>query len=183
MDFYLLFKSLHIIGFVSWFAGLFYLPRLFINHVEVAVRPEAEKIILQKQFELMARRLYSIIMTPAMVFTWAMGTAMIVHNLMLDPSWLKYQGWLHLKLTLLIFLTGYHHHLKSLMKKLEKGTNTWSADRLRVWNEVATIFLVMIVLIAVYKDFLNFLYMFLGMLALGVALWMGIKFYKKVRKQ
>ncbi len=176
---YLAFKTLHIIGFVSWFAGLFYLVRLFIYHAEARELPEPERGVLHRQFSLMESRLYGIISTPAMIITWSGGTAMIVYRELAEGPWLGTQGWLHVKLLLVVLLTGYHHWCKGLMKRFQAGETPWSSERLRAWNEVATLFLAAIAMLAVYQVRANYAVVagVVGCLAL-LAYW-GILAYRK----
>lgn len=144
---YLWFKAFHLVGVVVWFAGLFYMVRLFVYHVEANEQPEPDRTILQKQYQLMERRLYSIITTPGMVVTVVMAIAMLITA----PDLLK-ETWLHAKLTLVALLIGYHHYCARLMKQMAAGKFTWSSQQLRWLNEVPTIFLVVIVLLAVFKN-------------------------------
>lgn len=144
---YLWFKAFHIVGIVVWFAGLFYMVRLFVYHVEANERPEPDRTILQKQYQIMEKRLYSIITTPGMVLTVLMAIAMLI----VAPDLLK-ETWLHVKLTLVALLIGYHHYCARLMKQMAAGKFTWGSQQLRWLNEVPTIFLVVIVLLAIFKN-------------------------------
>jgi putative membrane protein len=183
MNWFLLAKAMHIIGFVSWFAGLLYLVRLFIYHQEAnESKPPAEAAILKKQYALMERRLYTIITNPAMILTWIGGLTMLTLGYFRadTPDYLL-NGWLHLKLFLVILLTGYNHYCKALMGKLANDTNTISSEKMRGLNEIPTIFLAAIVLLAVFKSLLHFGIAFAGLFAFGFALFMGIRFYKKQR--
>ncbi len=144
---YYWFKAFHIVGFVVWFAGLFYLVRLFIYHVEANAEPEPAKSILKNQYQLMEKRLYGIITTPGMLVTIAMAIGLVTT----EPDVLK-QGWLHIKLGFVVLLLGYHHYCKRLMKQLEKNECTWSGQQLRAFNEAPTILLVAIVMLAIFKD-------------------------------
>jgi protoporphyrinogen IX oxidase len=141
------FKAFHIIGVVVWFAGLFYLVRLFIYHVEAEQEPEPAKTILQKQYQIMEKRLYNIITTPGMLVTVACAVGLLVTQ----PDWL-HQTWLHVKLGFVVLLLGYHHYCKRLMKQLEAGTCKWTSKQMRALNEAPTLLLVAIVLLAVFKD-------------------------------
>jgi protoporphyrinogen IX oxidase len=141
------FKAFHIIGVVVWFAGLFYLVRLFIYHVEAEQEPEPAKSILQKQYELMETRLLNIITTPGMLVTVACAIGLLVT----EPELLK-QGWLHAKLGFVALLLGYHHYCMRLRKQLAAGTCRWSSQQLRGLNEAPTVMLVVIVLLAVFKN-------------------------------
>ena len=142
MNSYLLFKSLHLIAVISWMAGLLYLPRIFVYHVENSEKKEATEI-----FEIMERRLYFYIMRPAMIATWLFGVILIYIN-GLDVF---AQSWMHIKLTLVIFLTIYHEYLGVCLKLLKLKTNTRSARFFRIINEVPTIILIFIILIVIFK--------------------------------
>lgn len=174
------FKSLHIIGFVSWFAALFYLPRLFIYHTEAFDRPEAERDLLTRQFALMENRLYSIIMTPAMVLTFIGGLSMLHLR---GVTWLQYNPWMHWKLGLITGLVVYHFYSKTIIQRLGKGERVMTSTQFRLYNEVTTLFLVAIVLLAVYKNSLQFVYAFAGLVGLGLLLSLGVRFYKKIRER
>ncbi|MBF2064524.1 MAG: protoporphyrinogen oxidase HemJ [Calothrix sp. C42_A2020_038] len=141
------FKAFHIIGVVVWFAGLFYLVRLFIYHIEAEQEPEPASSILKKQYILMEKRLYNIITTPGMLVTVACAVGLLVFQ----PDWL-HQTWLHVKLGFVVLLLGYHHYCKRLMKQLEVGTCKWTSKQMRALNEAPTLLLVAIVLLAVFKN-------------------------------
>ena len=144
---YYWFKAFHLIGIVVWFAGLFYLVRLFVYHAEAEQEPEPARSILKKQYGIMEQRLYSIITTPGMILTVAMAIGLIST----EPEILK-SSWLHIKLAFVVLLIGYHHFCKSIMKKLEKGECNWTGQQFRALNEAPTILLVLIVLLAVFKN-------------------------------
>ncbi|MBD2250074.1 protoporphyrinogen oxidase HemJ [Nostoc parmelioides] len=141
------FKAFHIIGIVVWFAGLFYLVRLFIYHVEANQEPEPAKTILKNQYQIMEKRLYNIITTPGMLVTVAMAIGLVST----EPEVLK-QGWLHFKLLCVALLLGYHHYCGRLMKKLAADECRWSSQQLRALNEAPTVMLVVIVMLAVFKN-------------------------------
>ena len=143
---YYWFKAFHIIGVVVWFAGLFYLVRLFIYHVEAEAEPEPASSILKSQYEIMEKRLYRIITTPGMLVTVAMAIGLLVIN----PDWLK-QGWMHAKLGFVVVLLGYHHYCGRLMKQLWRGECKWSSKQLRALNEAPTLLLVVIVMLVIFK--------------------------------
>jgi protoporphyrinogen IX oxidase len=141
------FKAFHIIGVVVWFAGLFYLVRLFIYHLEAEQESEPAQSILKKQYQIMEKRLYNIITTPGMLVTVACAIGLLVTQ----PEWL-HQTWLHFKLGFVVLLLGYHHYCKRLMRQLEAGTCKWTSQQMRALNEAPTLLLVAIVLLAVFKD-------------------------------
>lgn len=171
-------KSLHIVGFVSWFAGLFYLVRMFVYHAEADQKPTHLKEDWKSEFVKMQWRAYKIICNPAMMITWTCGILMLINT----PGFLQ-QGWIHIKLMLLVMLTGYHIWCKKRIQKLENNDSTITSFQYRLLNELPTLFLVAIVLLAVVKDLLNFVYMFLGVLAFGILLFVFARAYKKRREQ
>ena len=138
-----LLKGLHLIFMVTWFAGLFYLVRLLVYHIEARQKDDPERSILQNQFSLMEKRLYYGINIPSMILTLVFGIWMLVKN----PGYMQ-QPWMHVKLTFIVLLVGYHHMIAALMKKAWKQKLAWSSSALRILNEVATVFLICIVLLA-----------------------------------
>ncbi len=142
MNSYLLLKSLHLIAVISWMAGLLYLPRIFVYHVENYEKEEVTNI-----FEVMERRLYNFIMRPAMVLTWLFGLLLIHLNGIESFSNL----WLQIKFVLVIILTGYHEYLGKCLRSLKDRTNNKTAKFFRIINEIPTILLILIVFIVVFK--------------------------------
>lgn len=140
-------KAFHIIGVVVWFAGLFYLVRLFIYHVEAQAEPEPAQSILKDQYSLMEKRLYNIITTPGMVVTVAMAIGLLV----VMPAYL-HDGWMHIKLALVAVLLGYHFYCGRLMRQLNRNECRWSGQQLRALNEAPTLLLVAIVMLVIFKD-------------------------------
>jgi putative membrane protein len=174
------FKAIHVVGFVAWFAGLFYLVRIFVYHVEAFDKEQPERDILTKQYNLMEWRVYKIIINPAMMLTWTCGLVMLyLHGL----EWLKVNPWMHVKLLLLVLLTGYQVWMKRSIRKLELGERPYSSFQFRLLNELPTIFLLSIALLAVYRNTLDFLYAFLGIIGFAMLLFMGAKLYKRSREQ
>jgi putative membrane protein len=171
-------KALHLIFMVSWFAGLFYMVRLFIYFREAADKTSPEREILQPQFIIMMQRLWWIITTPAMVLTVLFGTWMLA----LNPDYLLSAPWMHLKLGFVFVLLIYHFYSQKLLRNCERGQITWSSNQLRIWNEVATLLLVSIVFIVVLKGQLSWLTGTIGFFGVGILLMLGIKLYKKLRK-
>lgn len=175
---YYWFKAFHLIGVVVWFAGLFYLVRLFVYHAEAEQESEPARSILKKQYELMEKRLYSIITTPGMILTVAMAAGLIYT----EPEVLK-SGWLHIKLTLVVLLIGYHHYCKRIMKKLAQGECKLNGQQFRALNEAPTIMLVLIVLLAVFKNSLPLDITTWLVAALVVLMAVSIQLYAKKRRQ
>ena len=143
---YLWLKTFHVVGVVVWFAGLFYLVRLFVYHREAAEEQSPKREILFEQFSIMESRLLHIITTPGMLIT--VGTALGL--LYLSPLWLE-QGWMHAKLGLVCALICYHFFCMRVMKKLQSGEMSWSPKGLRALNEVPTLLLISVVMLVVFK--------------------------------
>ena len=144
---YLWFKTLHIVGVVVWFAGLFYLVRLFIYHREAEELEPALRAPFQAQYALMEKRLANIITTPGMVVAVSMAIGLLVSN----PAWL-HQGWMHVKLAFVAALLAYHVFCYRLMGQLQDGRCGWSPKQLRALNELPTLLLVIVVMLVVFKD-------------------------------
>lgn len=173
---FLYLKAVHIIFVVSWFAGLFYIVRLFVYHAETFLKTPEERAVLHPQFSLMEKRLMNIISTPAMILTVLSGGVMIYLNpYMLDT-------WLYAKLGLVLVLIGYHHYCIKLMKAFCAGQQPMTSTQLRVWNEVATVLLVAIVFLVVLKNMLSMFWGVLGLVGLSVVMMIAIKWYKKARE-
>ena len=142
MNSYLLFKSLHLIAAISWIAGLLYLPRIFVYHVENKEKKEATEI-----FETMERKLLFYIMRPAMILTWIFGLILIHINGFEIFS----QLWMQIKLVLVIFLSAYNDYLGKCLVSLKNNSNTRSSKFFRIINEVPTIMLILIVFLVIFK--------------------------------
>ncbi|MDZ7968497.1 MAG: protoporphyrinogen oxidase HemJ [Nostoc sp. DedSLP03] len=172
------FKAFHIVGFVVWFAGLFYLVRLFIYHVEANVEPEPARTILKNQYQIMEKRLYYIITNPGMFVTIAMAIGLLTT----EPDVLK-EGWLHIKLLFVALLIGYHHYCARLMKKLAVDECRWNSQQLRALNEAPTVMLVAIVLLAVFKNNLPTDMAAWAIFAMIILMAVTIQLYAKKRRQ
>jgi len=142
MNLYFFLKSLHLIAVISWMAGLLYLPRIFVYHVENYEKKEATEI-----FKIMEKKLYFYIMFPAMILSWVFGLILIS---LIDFSSLAFL-WLQLKLILVLLLSFYHFYLGSCLKDLSIDKNTKSSNFFRIINEIPTILLVIIIFIVIYK--------------------------------
>ncbi len=174
MDYSVL-KALHIIFVVSWFAGLFYIIRLFIYHTEAQEKSEIEKSILSKQFIVMEKKLWWIITTPAMILTFTFGIWMLIVNpVLLDRPWMQ------VKLSVILVLLFYHFYSQKMMFSLEKGQFKWTSGRLRMWNELATLCLVIIVILAVTKGRISWWKASLGFFGVAIGLMLLIKLYKRI---
>ena len=142
MNSYLLFKSLHLIAVVSWMAGLLYLPRIFVYHVE-----NKEKKIITDVFEVMEKRLFYYIMRPAMILTWVFGLTLIHIN----GIEIFAQLWMQIKIILVIILSGYNDYLGRCRVALKNSTNTRSSKFFRIINEIPTVILIIVVFLAIFK--------------------------------
>lgn len=171
-------KALHIIFVVTWFAGLFYIWRLFVNFVEAGEKEEPAKTILQDQFKIMMSRLWYGITWPSAVIACFMGLYLM---------WSMYrwafiqQPWLNLKLSFVFLLLIYHSYTHIVHNNLQRNISTLSSMRLRLMNELASVFLVAIVFIVVLKDTLSWVWGLVGLLILVATLLVAIKVYKKYR--
>jgi protoporphyrinogen IX oxidase len=174
---YLWFKSFHIIAFTSWFAGLFYMPRLFVYHTEANEQPEAVRDILKQQYNIMEKRLMSIIMNPAMVLTLAMAAAMIYKS----PE-LIHERWLHIKMTLVLVIVGYHFYCQRIIKQLAAGETPMTAQQFRWFNEFPTFFLVVIVMLAIFKNDIPRTATGYVVVAMAIAFAASIQLYARKRR-
>jgi protoporphyrinogen IX oxidase len=176
MDFSTL-KALHIIFVVSWFAGLFYIVRLFVYHTEAQEKEANEKRILSAQFEIMESRLWWIITTPAMILTFVFGTWMIALN------WEYYLSapWMQLKLGFVGVLLIYHFVCQKILFDMKNGKFNWKSNGLRLWNELATLCLVAVVFLVEMQDGFNWIKGTVGFFAVAIGLMILIKLYKRIR--
>jgi putative membrane protein len=170
-------KALHLIFVVTWFAGLFYIVRLFIYHVEAEDQSDDARKILQSQYKLMQRRLWYGITWPSMLGTLVFGL-WLAHEMGL---W--YDPWLHVKLGLVAGLVLYHLYCGTIFNQLAKDQVKHSANFLRIWNEVATLFLVTIVFLAVLKNTASLAWGLVGFLSLALILYLAIGIYKRMREK
>lgn len=175
-DYYNYIKSLHLIFVITWFAGLFYMPRLFIYHIEALDKQEPDKSILTAQFKIMARRLWFIITWPSAV----LATLFALWLLYIAPAWL-YQGWMHVKLAFVLLLFVYHWRTHVIYKRLQSDTNKHSSSFMRLWNEGATLILFAVVFLVILKNTVTWVFGVAGLVGLAVFLMLGIRAYKKYR--
>ena len=177
MEYYNYIKSLHLIFVITWFAGLFYIPRLFIYHIEAQQKPAPESTILSEQLKLMARRLWYIISWPSAV----LATIFALWLLHLAPYWLQ-QPWMQVKLVFVVLLIAYHIKTHLMFKSLQRDETHYTSNFMRLWNEGATLLLFAIVFLVILKSTLNMFYGLLALLCLAGILMLGIRLYKKTRK-
>ena len=180
---YLYLKALHIIFVVTWFAGLFYMPRLFIYNTEANEKEEPVKTALQQQFSVMIRRLWIGITWPSAILTLIFGTVVLFEGGWNNTLFDEQGRWLLIKIILVVFLYVYHFSLHIIYRQEMKGLFKYSSQQLRIWNEVATILLVAIVMLATVKASISFVWGIVGLIAFIILLMSAIKIYKIIREK
>ncbi len=173
---YLYIKALHIIFIVTWFSGMFYIVRLFIYNTEAQEKEHIERDILTRQFGIMIKRLWLGITVPSAVLTLIFGSS-LWYLLGVTPEWLM------LKLGFVVGLYAYFFTLNAIFKQQMKGIFRYTSQQLRIWNEVATIFLIAIVMLVVVKDNMSFVWGLLGLFLFVILLMSAIKLYKISRQK
>lgn len=169
-------KALHIIFIVTWFSGMFYIVRLFIYNREAEDKSEIEKNILQKQFNIMIRRLWLGITWPSAILSLIFGCWMLY-------LFGSYPNWLILKLGFVVGLYLYHFSLQRIYNQQMNGKFKYSSQQLRIWNEVSTLFLVAIVFLIVVRQSISLVYGLLGMILLIIIIMLSINIYMKIRNK
>ena len=176
MEYYNYIKSLHLIFIITWFAGLFYIPRLFVYQIEAFHKPSPDKEILGKQLKLMAKRLWYIITWPSAI----LSTIFAVWLLLLMPAWLQ-QGWMHVKLTFVLLLFIYHFQTHRYFKQLQNDIVKKSSNFMRIWNEGATFILFAVVFLVILKNALNWVFGVAALVVLAILIMLGFRVYKSIR--
>lgn len=176
MEYYNIIKSLHIIFVITWFAGLFYIPRLFIYYIDATKKTSNERNILTNQFSIMMNRLWYIITWPSSILALIFGFWLLI----LVPQWL-YQNWMIAKLFFVLALVIYHLKTHFILKELQQGIVNYSSDFMRIWNEVTSIILVSIVFLVVLKNNVNWLKFTIGTILFILVILILIKLYKRIR--
>ncbi|WP_439127910.1 CopD family protein [Polaribacter sp.] len=177
MDF-LYVKALHIIFVVTWFAGLFYIVRLFIYQTEAENKLEPAKSILQTQYKLMSKRLWYIITWPSAILASIFAFWMLYQN----PIYLE-MPWMLVKLSFVLALYFYHGFCHNIYKKLQNDVVKYSAFKLRIFNEISTIILFAVVFLVTVKSAINWIWGVVGIILFGILMMLGIKLYKKIREK
>lgn len=175
-EYYYYIKSLHIIFVVTWFAGLFYIPRLFVYQIEAFHKPSPEKEILGKQLKLMAKRLWYIITWPSSILAIVFGVLIIIPRLFYLTD-----AWMQVKLGFVLLLIIYQLMTHKYYKQLQKDIIKKSSNFMRIWNEGATFVLFAVVFLVVLKDALNWVFGVVGIVILGILLMLGFRIYKNIR--
>jgi protoporphyrinogen IX oxidase len=174
MNLYLYIKALHIIFIVTWFAGMFYIVRLFIYNTEAAEKAAPEREILGAQYKIMIRRLWLGITWPSALLTLIFGPWIWI-LMRSTPDWLA------IKLVFVVLLYLYHFSLHILYREQQKDIFRYSSQKLRIWNEVATLLLFAIVFLATVKQLMSLFFGVTGIVSLTVVLILAIRIYKKIR--
>lgn len=178
MEYYNYIKALHLIFVITWFAGLFYIPRLFIYHIEATVKSEQEQKVLVPQLKLMTRRLWFIITWPSAI----LATLFAIILLVLVPGWLQ-QPWMHVKLFFVVLLIGYHLKCHHLFTQLQRDHIAWTSTQMRLWNEGSTLILFSVIFLVIVRDALNWIFGVIGIFVLAVMLMIGVRIYKMIRQR
>ena len=181
MEFYNYIKSLHLIFVITWFAGLFYIVRLFVYHAEAKQKPQPEQDILIKQYQIMQYRLWYIITWPSAVLASIFAFWMLFFT-EIGQVWLQ-QPWMHVKLAFVLLLYVYHLKCHQIFKNLQKNEVKQSSNFFRIWNEGATIILFAVVFLVILKNAINWIYGVVGIFVFSIVIMMGFKFYKKIREK
>jgi putative membrane protein len=171
-------KALHLIFVITWFAGLFYIVRLFVYHAEAKQKPQPEQDILIKQYQLMQYRLWYIITWPSAI----LASFFAFYLLYLSPFWLE-QSWMHVKLGFVFLLYVYHLKCHQIFKQLQRNEVRKSSNFFRIWNEGATIILFAIVFLVILKSAINWIFGVVGIFVFSILIMLGFKLYKRIREK
>lgn len=169
-------KSLHLIFVVTWFAGLFYIPRLFVYQIEAFHKPSPDKEILGKQLKLMTKRLWFIITWPSAILASIFAFLLLY----LRPFYLE-DHWMHVKLGFVGLLYIYHLMSHKMFKQLQRDEVKYTSNFMRIWNEGATFILFAVVFLVILKNAINWIFGVIGIFVLGILLMLGFKIYKGIR--
>ena len=181
MELYNYLKSLHLIFVITWFAGLFYIVRLFVYQIEASEKPSPEKEILQKQYKIMTYRLWYIITWPSAILASFFAYWMLFFT-DLGSAWLT-MPWMHVKLGFVLLLYLYHWKCHLIHKQLQQDEIKHTSNFMRIWNEGATIILFAVVFLVILKNAVNWIYGVLGIFLFSILIMLGFKFYKKIRER
>ena len=178
MEYYYYIKAFHLIFVITWFAGLFYIPRLFVYQIEAFHKPSPDKEILGKQLKLMAKRLWFIITWPSAILALLFGLILFY----LNPT-LIYMDWMQVKIGFIILLFIYHLLTQKYYKQLQIDVVKKTSSFMRIWNEGATFILFAVIFLVVLKSAINWIWGVVGILVLGVLIMLGFKMYKNFREK
>jgi protoporphyrinogen IX oxidase len=178
MEYYNYIKSLHLIFVITWFAGLFYIVRLFVYQIEANQKPSPDKDILLAQYKIMTYRLWYIITWPSAI----LATFFAFWLILLNTFWLE-MSWMHVKLFFVVLLFIYHLKCHKIYISHKKDKFTYSSNFMRLWNEGATIILFAVVFLVILKNAMNWIYGVVGIVLFSVIIMLGFQFYKKIRNK
>lgn len=171
-------KSLHLIFVITWFAGLFYVVRLFVYQIEAQSKESPAREILSEQYKIMTERLWYIITWPSMILAIGFATWLLV----LNPFWIT-DAWMQVKLGFVVVLIFYHMKCQSIFKSHYNGVYKHSSNWMRLFNEGATLILFSVVFLVILKNAVNWIYGTLGIVLFSVILTLGVKMYKRIREK
>lgn len=171
-------KALHLIFVITWFAGLFYIVRLFVYHAEAKQKPQPEQDILIKQYQLMQYRLWYIITWPSAV----LASLFAFYLLYLNPAWLS-QSWMHVKLAFVLLLYIYHGKCHQIFIQLQNNEVKHTSNFFRIWNEGATIILFAVVFLVILKSAINWVFGVVGIFVFSILIMLGFRLYKRIREK
>jgi putative membrane protein len=178
MEFYNYIKSLHLIFVITWFAGLFYIVRLFVYQIEANDKPSPEKEILQKQYKIMTYRLWYIITWPSAV----LATIFALLLLHLNPTFIE-MPWMQVKLVFVFLLFIYHFKCHKMYTELQNDDVKYTSNFMRLWNEGATIILFAVVFLVLLKNAINWVFGVIGIVVFSILIMLGYKLYKRIREK
>ena len=181
MEYYNYLKSLHLIFVITWFAGLFYIVRLFVYQIEANDKPSPEKEILQNQYKIMTYRLWYIITWPSAILTGIFAFWMLFFT-DIGKAWLL-MPWMHVKLGFVFILYLYHIKCHQMYLQLQNNEVKHSSNFMRLWNEGATIILFAVVFLVILKNAVNWIYGVLGIFIFSITIMLGFKMYKRIRER
>ncbi len=177
MEYYNYLKSLHLIFVITWFAGLFYIVRLFVYQIEANDKPSPEKEILQKQYKIMTYRLWYIITWPSAILA-----SIFAFWMLYQKSGLLNVDYFQIKLIFVFLLYLYHLKCHQFYNQLQNDQVKYSSNFMRLWNEGATIILFAVVFLIIVADAINWIYGVLGIFLFSITIMLGFKMYKKIRE-
>lgn len=176
MEYYNYIKSFHLIFVITWFAGLFYIPRLFVYQIEAFHKPAPEKEILGKQLKLMSKRLWFIITWPSAILALFFGLILFYLN-----PYLVYLDWMQVKLGFIVLLFIYHLKTHQYYNQLQHDVVKKTSNFMRIWNEGATFILFAVIFLVILKSAINWVWGVAGIILLGLLIMLGFKIYKNIR--
>lgn len=177
-QFYPYIKSLHLIFVITWFAGLFYIVRLFVYQIEASQKPSPDKEILGEQLKIMASRLWNIITWPSMILALFFGIWLISMRMFFLSD-----GWMQVKIVFVILLIIYQFKCHQIFKQLQNGVVKYSSNFMRLFNEAPTIILFAVVFLVILKSAVNWIYGTVGIIVFAILLMVGYKIYKRIREK